>query len=115
MVNLGEMLQAMTGNYFVATTHRVIAPRPRYRPAYFHGPDLRTSLDPLPLDPRFAQAVAASPRHASAGFMARRDELLAGSGGTSSTARRVYGEQLWNYYCRSYPDNVRAHHPDQAT
>ena len=39
VVNLGEMLQAMTGNYFVATTHRVVAteaallvgllPRPR--------------------------------------------------------------------------------------
>ncbi len=29
VVNLGEMLQRMTGNYFVATTHRVIAAEPR--------------------------------------------------------------------------------------
>jgi isopenicillin N synthase-like dioxygenase len=29
VVNLGEALQAMTGNYFVATTHRVVAPQAR--------------------------------------------------------------------------------------
>ena len=29
VVNLGEMLQAMTGNYFVATTHRVVATQER--------------------------------------------------------------------------------------
>jgi len=72
VVNLGEMLQAMTGNYFVATTHRVITDRPRFSSGYFHGPDLRTRLDPLPLGPEFAAAVAASERHATAGFMAVR-------------------------------------------
>ena len=51
VVNLGEMLQEMTGNYFVATTHRVIAGQARFSSGYFHGPDLRTRLDPLPLDP----------------------------------------------------------------
>jgi isopenicillin N synthase-like dioxygenase len=112
VVNLGEMLQQMTGNYFVATTHRVITDRPRYSSAYFHGPDLRTRLDPLPLDPRFARAVAASERHAAAGFMARRHELLAGAEGIAGRAADVYGEQMWNYYVRSYPENVRRHHPD---
>src|SRR4029079_11575857 len=29
VVNLGEILQAMTGNYFLATTHRVIATQER--------------------------------------------------------------------------------------
>jgi isopenicillin N synthase-like dioxygenase len=111
VVNLGEMLQAMTGNYVVATTHRVIATEERYSSGYFHGPDLRTRLDPLPLDPSFAAAVAASPRHAEAGFMAKRDELIAGRGGIASTSAGVYGEQLWNYYRRSYPDNVRLHYP----
>jgi isopenicillin N synthase-like dioxygenase len=114
VVNLGEILQSMTGNYFVATTHRVIAHEQRYSSAYFHGPDLRTVLDPLPLDQRFAEAVAASPRHRSAGFMARRDELLAGEHGTRSEGAGTYGEQLWNYYCRSYPELVRRHHPDHA-
>ena len=112
VVNLGEMLQAMTGNYFVATTHRVIATEARFSSGYFHGPDLRTSLAPLPLDARFVQAVAASPRHSAAGFMAKRDELLAGDSGTRSTSADVYGQQLWNYYVRSYPDNVRAHYPE---
>jgi isopenicillin N synthase-like dioxygenase len=111
VVNLGEMLQAMTGNYFVATTHRVVATEARLSSGYFHGPDLRTRLDPLPLDPRFAAAVAASPRHAAAGFMARRDELLAGRGGIASASAPVYGQQLWNYFSRSYPEIVRAHYP----
>lgn len=112
VVNLGEMLQAMTGNYFVATTHRVIASQARLSSGYFHGPDLRTSLEPLDLDPRFIETVAASPRHASAGFMSKRDELLAGEAVIASTSAPVYGQQLWNYYVRSYPDNVRAHYPD---
>jgi isopenicillin N synthase-like dioxygenase len=112
VVNLGEMLQAMTGNYFVATTHRVVATEARLSSGYFHGPDLRTRLDPFPLHPRFAAEVAASPRHASAGFMAKREELLAGRFGIASTSARVYGQQLWNYFVRSYPDNVRTHYPD---
>jgi isopenicillin N synthase-like dioxygenase len=111
VVNLGEMLQAMTGNYFVATTHRVVATEARLSSGYFHGPDLRTRLDPLPLHPRFAEAVAASPRHASAGFMAKREELLAGQSGIASASAPVYGQQLWNYFVRSYPENVRAYYP----
>ncbi len=111
VINLGEMLQEMTGNYFVATTHRVIAAEPRFSSGYFHGPDLRTRLDPLPLAPEFAAAVAASPRHASAGFMAKRAELVAGADGIASSGAGVFGQQLWNYYLRSYPDNVRHHYP----
>ncbi len=114
VVNLGEILQSMTGNYFVATTHRVIAGEERYSSGYFHGPDLRTVLDPLPLDHRFIDAVAASPRHRDAGFMAKHDELLGGERGTGSTSAACYGEQLWNYFSRSYPDLVRRHHPDVA-
>jgi len=47
--------------------------------------------------------------------MAKRDELLAGEGGTRSTSAETYGQQLWNYYQRSYPNNMRIHHPDCAT
>lgn len=113
IVNIGEMLQEMTGNYFVATTHRVIADEPRQSSAWFHGPDLTTRLDALPLSSSFAAAVAASPRHAGAGFMARRSEIESGVDGIESRAGAgVYGQQLWNYYCRSYPDNVARHHPD---
>jgi isopenicillin N synthase-like dioxygenase len=113
VVNIGEMLQEMTGNYFVATTHRVIADRRRQSSAWFHGPDLTTRLEPLPLSAEFAEAVAASPRHAGAGFMARRSEIESGVDGIDSRqGAGVYGQQLWNYYCRSYPANVARHHPD---
>ncbi|MFM8531466.1 MAG: isopenicillin N synthase family dioxygenase [Ilumatobacteraceae bacterium] len=112
VVNLGEMLQSMTGNYYVATTHRVIATDPRLSVAYFHGPDLRAGLAPLELGPEFRRAVERSPRHRSAGFMATRDDLLAGESGTRAASAGVFGQQLWNYYCRSYPANVKRHHPD---
>ena len=112
VVNLGEMLQSMTGNYLVATTHRVIAHEPRFSSAYFHGPDLRASLAPLTLNPRFAEAVEASPHHRQAGFMAKRDELLTGKPVTTGQSAPVFGEQMWNYYVRSYPEVVALHYPD---
>ncbi len=115
VINIGEMLQEMTGNYFVATTHRVIAGEERFSSAWFHGPELETRLDPLPLESRFADAVAASDRHAAARFMARRDEIEAGADGIAGArGAGVYGRQLWNYYCRSYPANVARHHPDHV-
>ncbi|RLE23194.1 MAG: isopenicillin N synthase family oxygenase [Actinobacteria bacterium] len=115
VVNIGEMLQEMTGNYFVATTHRVIASERRQSSAWFHGPDLRTALSPLPLSASFVEAVAASRRHSSAGFMARREELDSGVGGIDAgSGAGVFGQQLWNYYCRSYPANVARHHPDAS-
>lgn len=109
VVNLGEMLQSMTGNYFVATNHRVVTSAERYSSAYFHGPELTTSLEPLPLAAHFTEAVARSERHRSAGFMARRDELLAGQRGTPSAPASTYGQQLWNYFGRSYPELVQRH------
>ena len=112
VVNLGEMLQAMTGNYFVATTHRVVATEARDASAYFHGPALTTPLAPLPLDERFAVAVAESAHHRDAKFMARHDELLDGATGISSVAADTYGQQLWNYFTRSYPVLAARHHPD---
>jgi isopenicillin N synthase-like dioxygenase len=113
VANLGEMLQAMTGNYFVATTHRVVTAEPRMSVGYFHGPSLDTELVPLELAPAFAGAVAASPRHATAGFMASIEETTAGAGDMESTHRAsTYGEQLWNYFRRSYPANMAHHHPD---
>lgn len=112
IVNIGETLQSMTGNYFVATDHRVISPVERYSSAYFHGPELATDLSPLPLAASFADAVAASPHHRGAGFMASHEELEAGARGTSSQLAGIYGDQLWNYVTRSYPQLVARHHPD---
>ena len=115
VVNLGEMLQAMTGNYFVATPHRVVANQERYSAGYFHGPSLHTLLEPLELPAHITARVAASPRHAEAGYMARREETEAGVGDMQSRYRPdVYGEQLWNYFSRSYPANMALHYPSTA-
>lgn len=111
VVNVGEMLQALTGNYFVAATHRVVATEPRYSAAYFHGPDLRTEIAPLPLPERIHAAVAASPRHRDAGFMTKRDEILDGDTEIRGQVAPVFGQMLWNYYVRSYPDVVETHFP----
>ncbi|MEM7100110.1 MAG: 2-oxoglutarate and iron-dependent oxygenase domain-containing protein [Pseudomonadota bacterium] len=111
IVNLGEVLQKMTGNYFVATPHRVLTAGKRQSLAYFHGPSLDMPLLQLPLEPCFAEAVAASPRHANAGFMIQIDEAEAGAADMSSPAHPdVYGDQLWNYFKRSYPENVALHY-----
>lgn len=111
VVNLGEMLQAMTRNYFVATPHRVITNEARMSAGYFHGPSLDSPLDPLPLAIGFTDAVTASPRHASAGFMAGRADTEAGIGDMQGDLEaNTYGQQLWNYFERSYPDLVGRHY-----
>lgn len=113
VINLGEMLQGITGNYFVATPHRVVTASPRLSAGYFHGPSLGTTLDVLPLDSRFGEAVATSSRHRSAGFMALREETAAGVGDMESSHKpAVYGEQLWNYFSRSYPEIMAQHYPE---
>ena len=114
VLNIGEMLQALTGNYYVATMHRVVSSTERYSTAFFHGPDLRTDLAPLSLDDRFVTAVESSEHHRTAGFMAKREELESGVDGVASASAAVYGEQLWNYYRRSYPEIVRRHFPDDT-
>ena len=111
VLNIGEMLQAMTGNYLVATAHRVITSEPRMSTAYFHGPSLQTALDPIQLSPRFIDAVAGSERHRSAGFMTTKEQTAAGVRDMGSANRtNTYGEQLWNYFARSYPDMMQAHY-----
>ena len=112
VVNLGEVVQKMTGNYFVATPHRVNTGAERQSMGYFHGPSLDMNISPLPLAPRFAAAVAASTRHANAGFMTQADEVQAGAADMSSSEHpAIYGEQLWNYFSRSYAENVKLHYP----
>jgi hypothetical protein len=38
--------------------------------------------------------------------MAKRDELLDGRDGIAGDSAPVFGQQMWNYYVRSYPDVV---------
>ncbi len=113
VMNLGEMLQAMTANYFVATPHRVVTSADRLSAAYFHGPSLETELRTIPMAERFVDAVTRSERHRTAGFMATAEQTASGVGDmASATYTNTYGEQLWNYFVRSYPHNVAQHHPD---
>jgi isopenicillin N synthase-like dioxygenase len=113
VINLGEMLQAITGNYYIATPHRVFSNSERYSLGYFHGPSLDTRLSRIDLGPEFIEAVKNSPRHSSAGFMASTEDTDGGvqdmSGGVNAS---TYGDQLWNYFKRSYPENMKMHYPD---
>ncbi len=113
VINIGEMLQAMTGNYFVATPHRVFTKFPRLSVGYFHGPSLGTTLDKLSLGDQYCQAVAASLRHSNAGFMARRDQLFTGAGDMQSqNLATTFGDQVWNYLSRSYPKIIERFYPE---
>tara|TARA_Y100001934_G_C12299779_1_gene749272 strand:- start:161 stop:1222 length:1062 start_codon:yes stop_codon:yes gene_type:complete len=113
VINIGEMLQSITGNYYVATPHRVATQQERFSVGYFHGPSLDTKLTPITLDPMFAKSVAESPRHAGAGFMTQSAETQAGVAAMSSPHHPdVYGQQVWNYLRRSYPENMKRHYPD---
>jgi len=112
VINLGEMLQAITGNYYIATPHRVFTTSERFSLGYFHGPSLHTELAEIDLAPEFAEAVKNSPRHASAGFMASAEDTNNGvldMAGDQKAA--TYGDQLWNYFRRSYPENMALHYP----
>ncbi len=113
IVNLGEMLQAVTGNYYLATPHRVTTNQKRLSIGYFHGPSLQTPINRLPLTDRYTDIVNKSDRHKKAGFMAPIAETESGVGDMQGKLHAsTYGDQLWNYFCRSYPDNVRQFYPD---
>ena len=80
---------------------------------YFHGPSLATANNRLPLSPQYYDAVAASSRHAEAGFMAPKSETEAGVGDMQSHhTPAVYGDQLWNYFERSYPKIMQRYYPN---
>lgn len=116
-INLGEMLQIMTQNYYVATPHRVVnrnAGRKRYSMAYFYNPDLNTRLELLPIADEWLEATQASAHHASAGLMASADQMNAGIQGMEGTNEHtIYGYKYWERWVRSYPDIARKHYPEQ--
>jgi isopenicillin N synthase-like dioxygenase len=114
VVNTGELLQLVTHNYLIATPHRVInrGGEARYSSAFFYSPDLRTRLDPLPIDAGLIARAKRSPRHSGEGLMASRAELQAGLGGMESRVRPVvFGERYWQRWVRSYPDIARKFYP----
>ena len=65
----------------------------------------------LPLDPKFAAKVQASKFHREAKYMARKEETERGVGDIGSEATgKTYGEMLWNYFSRAYPEIVNKHY-----
>ncbi len=114
VVNVGELMQMLTGNYFLAAPHRVFnhSARARLSMAYFHSPDLDTRLDPLPLSVAIRDRVAASHEHRQAGLMASRHELMDGVAEMGSqTRQRIFGYRYWERWVRSYPEIVSKHYP----
>ena len=91
VVNLGESLQAMTGNYLVATPHRVISELERYSTAHFYGPSWRRRWTRC-LGEHSPPVWRRVPTNANAGFMARKDKTEAGVGGWPATTPSTYGE-----------------------
>ena len=101
----------MTGNYLLATPHRVISCEERYSTAYFCRPFAGGTAGSAAAgradSPRRWRRVPTTPAPVS---WPAREETEAGVGDMASHYRpSTYGEQLWNYFARSYPDNV-AHH-----
>ena len=115
VVNIGELMQMMTCNYFIAAPHRVSnhGNGERYSSAFFYSPDLDTPLDSITLPAALASKVATSPYHRNAGFMASRTEISNGIGTMNSQViPKVFGIKYWERWIRSYPDIARKYYPE---
>ena len=97
--------------YCLARLHRR---RKRFAQA---GTGTRCALTTLVGDAEFPTQViqrtrAACDRHVGAGSVAQRAETEAGVADMASDHRPdTYGEQLWNYFARSYPELMERHYP----
>ncbi len=98
VVNIGEMLQLISGGYFKATVHQVVSPPPgteRYSVAYFFNPRLEADLVPVKLP---AELAAEAPGGASAD---PNNPILAN-----------YGDNSLKVRLRAHPDVAQRHHAD---
>lgn len=114
VVNIGEALQHLTGNHFVATPHRVRATSARLSCGYFHGPSLDTSLSMLKdLPVSVLKAVQASPYHNNAGFMTQAEKDNENGQyedyDPNQGRLKTWGALIWVYLCRSYPEIMSKH------
>jgi len=113
VVNIGEAMQLLTGNYFVATPHHVLATGKRFSTAFFYGPTVDSVLTPpLDIPEKYKEAVQNSPRHRAAGTMPSKEEIANGITGTFEGGCRheTYGDMLWNYVSRAHPDVKELHY-----
>lgn len=98
VMNLGEMMQALTNGYLKATPHRVISPpsgRERLSVAYFFHPRLDASFTPIALPPELA-AQARGGQNADP-----NDPVFSN-----------FGDNYLKIRLRSHPDVARAHYAD---
>ena len=98
VVNIGEMLQLISGGYFKATVHQVVSPLPgteRYSVAYFFNPKLEANLVPVALP---ATLAAEAPGGASAD--------------PSNPILANYGDNSLKVRLRAHPDVAERHHAD---
>ena len=98
VVNIGEMLQLISGGYFKATVHQVVSPPPgteRYSVAYFFNPKLEATLAPVELPDELA---AEAPGGASAD--------------PSNPILANYGDNSLKVRLRAHPDVAARHHAD---
>ena len=117
VVNIGELMQMMSANYFVAAPHRVrnVSDQVRYSSAFFDHPDLRAAISPLPIAGKLKERVKASKVHSSAGLMPSVAEMASGVKNMQSVSKPTsVGEKYWRRWVRSYPDIARHYYGDKS-
>lgn len=96
VVNTGELLEAATGGYLVATNHRVVSPpagRERISVPFFVNPRLDATVPHLTLPPE----LAADAR----GVTADPDNVISDT----------FGDNMLKARLRAHPDVAARHHP----
>lgn len=98
VVNIGELLQLVSGGYFRATPHRVVSPPKgvgRVSIAYFFNPKFEATIEPVALPPELA---AEAPGGASAD--------------PDNPILTNYGDNSLKVRLRAHPDVAEIHHAD---
>jgi isopenicillin N synthase-like dioxygenase len=117
VVNIGELMQMMSANYFVAAPHRVrnVSDQVRYSSAFFDHPDLRAAISPLPIAGKLKERVKASKVHSSAGLMPSVAEMASGVKNMQSVSKPTsVGKKYWRRWVRSYPDIARHYYGEKS-
>ncbi|CUU56325.1 Isopenicillin N synthase [Parafrankia irregularis] len=98
VVNIGEMFELATLRYYPATVHRVMSPpqgHERGSVAFFFGPGLSATIEPVPLPPALlAQIPDAGPPDPDNPIFAQ------------------HGENTLKSWLRSHPEVARRHYAD---
>ena len=97
VVNIGELMEAVTDGYLRATSHRVTAPAlgtERLSIPFFFNPGLAAEVPVVPLRPEYAERARGVTQDASNVISAR------------------YGDNLLKARLRAHPDVAARHHAD---